>query len=177
MLSSLVANQKRILKEASNAISAGIYISHGHNSIYGSDIQDWDQYTVQSKDLPELRLPVESFEQFCLLLEKDQATIDTILNKKIKESIDIVPFTAAEIIKLDIYNDINILFGSKGTGKTEILDTLSKYFNAKGHKTNVYKSNDQHLNDVFSIRSNNLSVLPSDLQLPHHVLPPRRLKP
>lgn len=165
LLGSLVANPKRILKEASNAISAGIYISHGHNCIYGSDIQDWDQYVVQSKDLPELRLPVESFEQFCLLLEKDQTTIDTILKKKIKESIDIAPFTAAEIIKLDIYNDINILFGSKGTGKTEILDTLSKYFNAKGHKTSVYKSNDQHLNDVFSVKSNSLSVLPADLQL------------
>ncbi|HEY1870569.1 MAG TPA: hypothetical protein VGG71_05885, partial [Chitinophagaceae bacterium] len=165
LLGRLVANPKRILKEASNAISAGIYISHGHNSISGSDIQDWDQYAVQSKDLPELRLPVESFEQFCLLLEKDQATIDSILNKKTRESVDIVPFSAAEIIKIDIYNDINILFGSKGTGKTEILDNLSKYFNTKGHKTNVYKSNDQHLNDVFSLKSNSLSVIPADLQL------------
>jgi predicted ATPase len=163
VLAGLVANPKRILKEASNSISAGIYISHGHNSIYGTDIQDWDQYAIQCKELPELRLPVESFEQFCLLLEKDQSTIDTILNKKIKESIEIVPFTLAEKIKLDIYNDINILFGSKGTGKTEILDALSNYFNAKGHKTSVYKSNDQHLNDVYSIKSNSLSVLPADL--------------
>ena len=70
-----------------------------------------------SKTLPELRLPVESFEQFCLLLEKDEATINTILDKKVKENIEIAPFSVAELIQLDIYNDINILFGSKGTGK------------------------------------------------------------
>ena len=60
-----------------------------------------------SKTLPELRLPVESFEQFCLLLEKDEATINTILDKKVKENIEIAPFSAAELIRLDIYNDIN----------------------------------------------------------------------
>src|SRR5690606_32642778 len=80
-LISLVSNPKRILKEATNSISAGIYISHGHNSIYGSDVHNWDDYLEQSQHLPELRLPVESFEQFCLLLEKDEATINTILDK------------------------------------------------------------------------------------------------
>lgn len=76
-LISLVSNQKRVLKEATNSISAGIYISHGHNSIYGSDIQNWNDYPEISKTLPDLRLPVESFEQFCLLLEKDNTTINT----------------------------------------------------------------------------------------------------
>ncbi|MCL2290450.1 MAG: hypothetical protein FWC34_07085 [Bacteroidetes bacterium] len=152
VLYQLVSNTKRILKEATNSISAGIFISHGHNSIYGSDVQNWDNYIEISETLPDLRLPVESFEQFCLLLEKDEATINTILDKKVKENIEIVPFTAAEMIRLDIYNDINIIFGSKGTGKTEILEALSRYFNSKGHKTSVYKSNDIHLNDEFDIR-------------------------
>jgi predicted ATPase len=157
-LSGLISNPKRLLKEATNSISAGIYISHGHNSIYGSDVQDWAAYTEIAETLPELRLPVESFEQFCLLLEKDEATIDTILSRKTKEIIDINPFnSAAETLQLEIYNDINILFGSKGTGKTEILGALSQYFNQKGHKTEVYRSNDAHLNDVFDLRGNNLS--------------------
>lgn len=162
ILTDLVSNPKRILKEATNAISAGIYISHGHNSIYGSDVHNWDEYIDISKSLPDLRLPVESFEQFCLLLEKDEATINTILDKKVKENIEISPFSMAEIIRLDVYNDINILFGSKGTGKTEILEALSKYFNAKGHKTEVYKSNDSHLNDVFDIKGNNFNCQVSD---------------
>ena len=81
-LESLVSNPKRVLKEASNSVSAGIYINHGHNSIHGSDVQNWDNYTKNSTSLPELRLSVESFEQFCLLLDKDDATIKTILNKR-----------------------------------------------------------------------------------------------
>jgi len=165
LLSELVANSKRILKEATNSISAGIYISHGHNSIFGSDVQNWDDYVKNSDDLPDLRLPVESFSQFCLLLEKDEATINTLLNKKVKETIEIAPFTAAELIRLDIYNDINILFGSKGTGKTEILDALSRYFNAKGHKTNVYKSNEQHLNDVYDLKGNEYNINVAELEI------------
>jgi predicted ATPase len=163
-LTTAVLNPKRIIKEATNSISTGIYISHGHNSIYGSDVQDWKDYAVNAKDLPDLRLPVESFEQFCLLLEKDEATIDTLLNKKVKESIEIRPFgNAAELVKLDIYNDINILFGSKGTGKTEILKALSKYFNAKGHKTNVYSSSDTHLKETFDLKGVTFNMTAADL--------------
>lgn len=167
ILLSLVSNPRRVIKEATNSISAGIYISHGHNSIYGSDVHDWDKYLEQSKDLPELRLPVESFEQFSLLLEKDEPTINTILNKKIKEEVEIFPFKSDpfEKIELDIYPDINILFGSKGTGKTDILEALSKHFNVKGHKTYVYKSNDNHLNSVFDIKGNVFNCDVSDLDL------------
>lgn len=163
ILTDLVSNPKRILKEATNALSAGIYISHGHNSIYGTDVHDWSDYIELSKTLPDLRLPVESFEQFCLLLEKDEATINTLLDKKVKENIEINPFkNVAEIVRLDIYNDINILFGSKGTGKTDILEALSKYYNAKGHKTSVYKSNDYHLEDTFDIKGNTFNCEVSD---------------
>ena len=164
-LQELVSNRKRVLKEATNSISAGIYISHGHNSIYGSDVQNWDNYIKDSVNLPDLRLPVESFEQFCLLLEKDESTINTILNKKIKENIQISPFSLAELISLDIYNDINIIFGSKGTGKTEILESLSKYFNEKGYKTSVYKSNNNHLDDVFDIKGNKIDRAPKPMEL------------
>ncbi|VDH15461.1 Predicted ATP-binding protein involved in virulence [Algoriella xinjiangensis] len=154
----LVTNKKRVLKEASNSISAGIYISHGHNSIHGSDVQNWENYVNDSKDLPELRLPVESFEQFCLLLDKDDTTIKTILDQKTKESIQINPFGIAELIDLDIYNDINIFFGSKGTGKTDILKALSTYYNGKGFKTEVYESNSKRIDDVFDLKGNQLII-------------------
>ncbi|MHC0443076.1 hypothetical protein [Flavobacterium sp. 3-210] len=164
-LLSLVANQKRVLKEASNSISAGIYINHGHNSIHGSDVHNWDNYVKDSNNLPELRLPVESFEQFCLLLDKDDATIKTILDKKTKESIQINPFGIAELINLDIYNDINIFFGSKGTGKTDILKALSTYYNGKGFNTEVYESNSKRLDDVFDLKGNQLVIDIENLQI------------
>lgn len=154
-----VSNSKRVLKEASNSISAGIYINHGHNSIHGSDVQNWDNYVIDSKNLPELRLPVESFEQFCLLLDKNDATIKTILDKKNKETIQINPFkSAAEIMDIDIYDDINILFGSKGTGKTDILKALSKYYNGKGFKTEVYESSSKKIDDVFDLKGSQLKI-------------------
>ncbi|WP_398452160.1 hypothetical protein AB3466_13980 [Sphingobacterium thalpophilum] len=157
-LVSLVSNQKRVLKEASNSISAGIYINHGHNSIHGSDVHNWNEYGNTAKNLPELRLPVESFEQFCLLLDKDDATIKTILDKKTKETIQINPFGIAELINIDIYNDINILFGSKGTGKTEILRALSNYYNGIGFKTDVYESNAKRLDVVFDLKGNQYNI-------------------
>ncbi len=158
-LLSIVSNPKRVLKEASNSISAGIYINHGHNSIHGSDVQNWDDYVSNSINLPELRLPVESFEQFCLLLDKDDTTIKTILDKKTKETIQLNPFnSAAEIMDIDIYNDINILFGSKGTGKTDILKALSKHYNGKGFKTEVYESNSKKIDDVFDLKGSKLKI-------------------
>jgi len=47
------SHKSRVLKEAANSISAGIFLSHGHLSIYGSDIQDWDEYQALSKELPQ----------------------------------------------------------------------------------------------------------------------------
>ena len=158
-LLNLVSNKRRVLKEASNSISAGIYISHGHNSIYGSDVHKWDEYQEISKTLPELRLPVDSFEQFCLLLDKDEATINTILNRKRRETVQINPFNnAAELMDLDIYNDINIVFGSKGTGKTDILKALSKRYNSDGHNTSVYESNANKLEIVHDLKGSTFAT-------------------
>jgi predicted ATPase len=97
------------------------------------------------------------------LLEKDDNTIQTILDKKTKELVQVTPFTVAEQITLEIYNDINIIFGSKGTGKTEILKALSKHYNEKGYKTYVYESNSTHLNDVYSVKGTDLEIVLEDL--------------
>jgi len=161
----LVKNETRVLKEASNAISAGIFISHGHNSIYGSDVQNWDEYQEISKYLPDLRLPVESFEQFCLLLEKDNATINTILDKKTPEPLHLNVFGVAELIDLDIYNDINVLFGSKGTGKTEILRSISKYYNDIGFENKVYESNALKLEVVYDLKGRNYDAESSTFEI------------
>lgn len=161
----LVKNEKRVIKEATNSISAGIYINHGHKSIYGSDVHNWDNYIEISEDLPELRLPVESFDQFCLLLEKNEPAINTLLDQKKHEQISIAPFESQERISINIFNDINILFGSKGTGKTEILRAISKYYNENGLKTSVYESSNENLNDSFDIKGSNLNVEIADINI------------
>lgn len=154
----MTTNPSRVIKEATDALSAGIFISHGHLSIYGSDVQNWDNYAAESEKLPDLRLPVDSFEQFCLLLRKDEPTIDTILSKKQYESLTILPFQDDEPITLKVFNDINVFFGSKGTGKTEILKSISKAYNKKGLKTRVYEASAVHINEHFDIKGNNLTI-------------------
>ena len=131
-LISKTAHPSRVIKEVTNSISAGIYISHGYPSIYGSDVQDWERYEILSHDLPDLRLPVESFEHFCLLLEKDPTTINTLLDKKTSEDLVLRPFDDDTEIKIRAYNDINVIFGSKGTGKTCILKAISRHYSDKG---------------------------------------------
>ncbi len=155
-LISLVSNKKRVLKEATNSISAGIYISHGHNSIYGSDVQNWNDYHNISKTLPDLRLPVQSFDQFCFLLEKDVATINTVLDKKLKQCIELFPFHSnpLEKVNINVYNDINVIFGSKGTGKSDILHALSKHYNDLGIKNKVYQSSAQTLENSYDLKGN-----------------------
>lgn len=159
-------NKKRILKEATNSISAGIFVSHGHKSIYGSDIQDWNDYVNLSQNLPDLRLPVESFEQFCLLLDRDDSTIGTILDKKNHQQITLRPFKEDnDPIIIKIFDDINVLFGSKGTGKTEILKALSVHYNNNGYKTSVYESNDVSLDSKYDIKGKSFQLNREELDI------------
>ncbi len=152
------SNPRHVIKEVANSISAGIYISHGHASIYGSDVQDWSTYEQQARDLPDLRLPVESFEHFCLLLEKDQTTINTVLDKKIAEALVLDPFNDGESLKFAVFNDINVIFGPKGTGKSCILKAIAKHYCDNGIDANVYESASDKLDAIFDIKGRDLSL-------------------
>lgn len=151
-------HKNRVIKEVTNSISAGIYISHGHSSIYGSDVHDWDEYEKLSHELPELRLPVNSFEHFCLLLDKDNKTINTVLDKKTSEEITIQPFEDSTKLTFKIYNDINVFFGSKGTGKSKILEGIAKHYSNKGIAAKVFESGTSKLDDIYRLKSNSLTI-------------------
>lgn len=157
-LAGLLTNNKRIIKEATNSISAGIFIAHGHPSIYGSDVQDWDEYANQVNLLPELRLPVESFEQFCLLLEKDATTINTLLDKKTPENLCMKPFEDDTEINIKVYNDINVFFGAKGTGKSCILEAIAKHYSSKGIRASKFESGADSLSNKYNLRGKDLSI-------------------
>lgn len=157
-LTSGISNTRRVIREVTNSISAGIYIAHGYPSIYGSDVQDWSIYEDLSHSLPDLRLPVESFEHFCLLLEKDPTTINTLLDKKYSEYLELTPFEDDTIVKLKVFNDINIVFGPKGTGKSCILRAIAKHYSDNGLEADVYESASDRLDDIFDIKGRDLSL-------------------
>lgn len=153
-----IKNSRRLIKEVTNSISAGIYISHGNPSIYGSDIQDWSRYAELSHELPDLRLPVDSFEHFCLLLEKDSNAINTVLDRKSPEDLILYPFNDNSAIKVRAFNDINVIFGSKGTGKSCILKAIARHYSDHGIDAQVYESASDRLDEIFDIKGKDLTV-------------------
>jgi predicted ATPase len=157
-LESRTNSPELILKEVSNSISAGIYISHGYASIYGTDIHDWGKYRYLSAGLPDLRLPVDSFEHFCLLLKKDPTTINTLLDRKTSEQIDLRPFPDDTMLSLTIFNDINVVFGPKGTGKSCILQAIARHYSESGVDTYVYESASDKLDEIFDLKGKDLSI-------------------
>ena len=151
-------NPECVIKEVTNSISAGIYISHGHSSMYGSDVHDWASYEELSHDLPDLRLPVDSFEHFCLLLKKDPTTINTILDRKTSEELTLQPFDDGSVLRLKAFNDINVIFGQKGTGKSCILKAIAKHYSENGIEAQVYESASDRLDEIFDIRGKDLAI-------------------
>ena len=151
-------NPECVIREVTNSISAGIYISHGHSSIYGSDIRDWAEYEELAHDLPDLRLPVDSFEHFCLLLKKDPTTINTILDRKTAEELVLQPFDDGSVLKLKAFNDINVVFGDKGTGKSCILQAIARHYSEGGIDARVYESASDRLEEIFDIKGRDLAV-------------------
>lgn len=149
---------EQVIKEVTNAISAGIYISHGHSSIHGSDHHDWTHYDEYTKELPDLRLPVDSFEHFCLLLKKDYVAINTALNRKTSEQLSLIPFDDGKVLTLKAFDDINVIFGQKGTGKSCILRAIAKHYASKGIDATVFEPASDKLEEIFDIKGADLAI-------------------
>ena len=164
----LIAGTKNpacVIKEVTNSISAGIYISHGHASIYGSDVHDWAKYEELSRELPDLRLPVDSFEHFCLLLAKDPTTINTVLDKKTSEDLVLSPFDDGTSLKIKAFNDINVVFGPKGTGKSCILKSIERHYTESGIEAKVYVSASDRLDEIFDTKGKDLTINLNDCHI------------
>lgn len=121
-------SKKRILQEPSDIKSLGVLNSNGYKSIIGSDVKDWNKY--ENNSFAELKYPIKGFDNFLKILDKDTAFINDLLNKDLYDEITVYgkakekkfPFT------IKVYNDVNVIFGDKGSGKSQILDSLEIYF-------------------------------------------------
>jgi hypothetical protein len=145
-----------VLLEPSNLRSAGIMIAHNKSTIIGSDVRDWTKYSEAK--LPELKIPFSGYEQFVKLLKKDIPTIETFVQGKFGEEVHIHPVQFPDCdVKIRIYNDINVIFGGKGTGKTElILAEVKKHFEDKGFSdVSTYFPNDNdNIQEFNSLKTN-----------------------
>lgn len=139
-LEKLVNDDSRIFLELSNHRSLGVYTNYGFRSIIGSDVKDWSTYDQCT--FAELKLPVDSFHQFCLLAKRDKTIVETLLNKKDSIELTAKPHKSVSL-KIRLYQDINIIFGHKGTGKSEILKSLYADMISRGLSCVQYIANEK----------------------------------
>lgn len=129
IIKSLVIDKMPVMFEPSSLKSVGIMFAHGISGLIGSDVKDWNKYPINK--VPELKTAVNGFDTFKLLIKKDPFTISTFLDQKKTFQITITPFLDEgdnTPIRLSIKEDINIIYGGKGTGKTKIIDALKNHF-------------------------------------------------
>lgn len=122
-----------VLLEPSKLKSVGIMAANGYDAFIGSDVKDWDHYPKDK--IPSLKLKIKDFRTFKLLLKKDKNAIDSFINQKQKKEIKITPFFDegdSTAITIPIYNDVNIVFGGKATGKSKIVKALNDYYKNDG---------------------------------------------
>ncbi len=137
----LVSQGWRLFYEPRKLVTVGIWSNHGRNMILGSDVQDWNHYP--GCELPSLRLPVSSFEQFCLLAQRDEGTVETLLGKR--GTIGVVSHPCEGVdVPLELREDINVLFGQKGTGKTKIIESVEASLTNRGLRCCSYYGARKH---------------------------------
>ena len=144
LLNSKSYSSSRILREPSDIKSIGVLNANGYKSIIGSDVKDWNKY--ENYNFAELKYPIKSFENFMKLLDKDTTFIKDLINDDLYETITVYGQTKNKKypFKINIYNDVNVIFGDKGSGKTEILESLEKFFiNEKGMDVVKYSGGDK----------------------------------
>lgn len=149
----LCEKSSRVIVEDTNIRSAGILTSHGFNAITGSDVRDWDNYS--GCEVSSLRLPIDTFKQFCLFLDRDKSTIETMLNKTSSYEYTGKPKEddPSITIPVKLYNEVNILFGDKGLGKTNILKSVRAKAEADGKEVSTYiaSEKDDYFNKLLDI--------------------------
>lgn len=82
-----IVDNYRFFYEPSSYRTMGILINHKQSSLMGSDVKDWKKY--DQNNFSELKLDVDTFDQFILLAKKDTVLVNTLLHKKKQAMIDI----------------------------------------------------------------------------------------
>lgn len=128
-----------IFAEPTNYVTTSIMLAHDYRAINGSDVKDWDSY--DDSKLPTLKIPVSSFEKFYLLCKKDKKILNTYMDS-IKTEDKLIKISSDKNVPITLKNEVNVIFGGKGTGKSEIIKELKKSFDLSESKVQSYNSND-----------------------------------
>jgi len=155
----------RIFLEPSNFRGLSIFSNKGHSCLIGSDVKDWSKYLNEDNILPELKLKINSFHELVLLAKRDKDIINTLLNRvrSINLNIDLIRQGSKDVFRtenLDLYDDINVIFGGKGSGKSKYLEFIRTALIKLGQDPVYYNSDDAKdvLEDYKKISENEFVV-------------------
>ncbi|MFV0288107.1 MAG: hypothetical protein ACK5HR_01455 [Mycoplasmatales bacterium] len=142
-----------IFAEPTNYATTSIMINHDIRALNGSDVADWNDY--DDNELLKLKIPVKDFKTFYLLSRKDNSVIEEFMKTIAIDKYNIeLGQKNKDKISITLKNEINIIFGGKGTGKSEILKALKKQMEVKGKKVGIYESSINEKNYDELLRSN-----------------------
>mgnify|MGYP000987732663 FL=1 len=107
-----------VVLEPKSIQAMGIINSHNDLALFGSDVKDWNSYSEYI--LPEIKYKIDSFAKFYKLAEDPALFIKTILEDTTYYEINRSDNTNYPDLRkpIKIFEDINIIFGEKGAGKT-----------------------------------------------------------
>lgn len=137
-------SEKRVLHEPSDTKSLGVLNANGYKSVIGSDVKDWDSY--EDCTFADLKYDIKGYDNFLKLLDKDIVFVKDLIDKNYHEPITVYGENSNKKypFQIDVYNDVNIIFGDKGSGKSEIIDSLNEHYkNVKGIIPVYYKGGDK----------------------------------
>ena len=145
-----------VILEPGKIQTMGIINSHDELALLGSDVKDWNLYS--SNNLPEIKFQIDSFGKFYELANNPKLFIKTVLDGAKKYSI---PLSDVSSSTIDIFEDINIIFGEKGSGKTVLLEKyLLPFFRDSGKNVFLHlgKDYEKEFNNLISSYENEVII-------------------
>ena len=142
--SKMLENPKRLFKEPSSLTSVTVLQSNKHRVVIGTDVIHWGNY--ENYNFGEFKFELKDFTSFTKIIEKDKSFLRDIVDEEFSENVKVYGKLATKEhpFIIPIYNDCNIIFGDKGSGKTEILESLAEYYKLEKNEEPVfYKGGDK----------------------------------
>lgn len=134
MIKEGIKDPYRFFYEPSSYRTLGIMVNNNFRALKGSDVTNWEKYSTE--DFANVKLEIDSYKNFMLFIKKDETIIESLLNKQNKYKIDISYDHNEE--KVDLFDNINVFFGTKGTGKSVSLEKINTYFLNLGRDVKFY---------------------------------------
>lgn len=149
-----------LILEPSNLMSMGFVNGHSEAlSLVGSDVQDWSKYS--HNDLPEVKFKIDSYGRFYELCSNPKVFVKNYLNGAQKNIIH------TDDGDVEIFDDVNIIFGEKGSGKTELLKKIEPQLRSLGKEVALHMGDryQQRYDELIEARSKLLKIDKNKLEI------------